>query len=91
MKQDNLKKRFESFGWYVIEVEDGNDVSQLKIAYSKAKELKGKPTLIIANTIKGKGSKVMENKANWHHKVPTKDEYKEIIKDFEERKEFIGE
>ena len=43
--------------------------------------MKGKPTVLIANTVKGKGSSIMENKANWHHKVPTQEEYDIIMKD----------
>lgn len=49
---------------------------------SVAKETKGCPTVIIANTVKGFGSPVMENKKEWHHKVPTPEEYEAIIKDF---------
>ena len=49
--------------------------------------LKGQPTVLIANTVKGKGSAVMENKAAWHHHVPSQEEYDQIMKDFEERKE----
>ena len=49
--------------------------------------MKGKPTAVIANTVKGFGSSVMENKANWHHKVPTQEEYDQIIVDFAARKE----
>ena len=48
------------------------------------------PTVLIANTIKGYGSAVMENKANWHHKVPSQEEYEQIAKDFVQRKELLG-
>ena len=51
--------------------------------------MKGQPTAVIANTIKGFGSSVMENKANWHHKVPTQEEYDQIIADFAARKEAL--
>ena len=51
--------------------------------------MKGKPTVLIANTIKGKGSSVMENKANWHHKVPGEEELAQIRKDLAERKEAL--
>ena len=50
-------------------------------------DVKGKPTAVIANTVKGCGSSVMENRANWHHKVPTQEEYEQIIVDFAARKE----
>jgi len=89
MGQDNLGERFRSFRWHVIDVVDGNDVNQLKAAFEEAKAAAGKPTVIIANTIKGKGSSVMENKVNWHHKVPTPEETEQIMKDFDERKEAL--
>lgn len=87
MAQDSQEERWASFGWHVISVEDGNDFAQLKAAFDEAKSAKGQPTVIIANTVKGCGSAVMENKANWHHKVPSEEEYAQIIKDFETKKE----
>ena len=87
MAHDDLHERFASFGWHVIDVADGNDIDQLKVAFDEAKETKGKPTVLIANTIKGKGSSVMENKANWHHKVPSEEELAQIKKDLKEKKE----
>ena len=87
MAHDDLHERFGSFGWNVIDVADGNDIAQLKEAFDAAKEAKGKPTVLIANTVKGKGSPVMENKANWHHKVPNAEELLNISKDLAERKE----
>ena len=86
MGHDDLAERFASFGWHVVSV-DGNDYKELKAAFDEAKETKGQPTVVIANTIKGCGSAIMENKANWHHKVPTAEEYEQIMKDLEERKE----
>ena len=79
--------RFDSLGWNVIDVKDGNDIDQLNAAFEEAKTVKGKPTVLIANTIKGCGSSVMEDKAAWHHHVPSQEEYEQIMKDFEERKE----
>ena len=87
MGHDDLHERFRAFGWNVIDVADGNDIDQLKAAFDEAKEVKGKPTVLIANTIKGKGSPIMENKANWHHKVPNEEELAQIRKDLEERRE----
>lgn len=89
MGHDNLVQRIASFGWHVIDVEDGNNIDELNVAFEEAKTIKGRPTAIIANTIKGCGSAVMENKANWHHKVPTQEEYQQIIADFEARKEAL--
>lgn len=87
MAQDSQEERWSSFGWHVINVSDGNDYKMLKAAFEEAKSVKGAPTVIIANTVKGCGSSVMENKANWHHKVPSKEEYEQIMKDLEARKE----
>jgi transketolase len=86
MAQDSQIERWKSFGWHTISV-NGNDVDALEQAFTEARTIKGKPTVIIANTIKGYGSVVMENKANWHHKVPTQEEYEQIIADFASRKE----
>ncbi|MDD3141562.1 MAG: transketolase, partial [Lachnospiraceae bacterium] len=72
--------------WHVI-CANGQDYEELDKAFAEAKDTKGQPTVIIANTTKGYGSSVMENKANWHHKVPTAEEYEQIMKDFASRKE----
>ncbi len=87
MAHDDVHERWSSFGWNVIDVADGNDIDQLKAAFDAAKEVKGKPTVLVANTVKGKGSSVMENKANWHHKIPNAEELEQIRKDLAERKE----
>ncbi|MGN1282096.1 MAG: transketolase [Succinivibrio sp.] len=81
MALDDLHRKWESFGWHVINVEDGNDIEQLCRAFEEARMVKGKPSVLIANTIKGKGSSVMENKAGWHHHVPNAEEYEQIKKD----------
>lgn len=87
MGHDDLHERFRSFGWHVIDVADGNDIDQLHTAFEEARTVKGQPTVLIANTVKGKGSPVMENKASWHHHVPDAEEYSRIMKDLEAEKE----
>ena len=87
MAHDDLCERFRSFGWHVIDVADGNDIDELHAAFEEAKTVKGKPTVLIANTIKGKGSSVMENQVSWHHKVPNAKEYTQIMEDFNRAKE----
>ncbi|MCD8023718.1 MAG: transketolase [Lachnospiraceae bacterium] len=82
MHHDDLCARFRSFGWNVISTE-GNNIDALYEAFESAKTVKGCPTVVIANTVKGCGSPVMENKANWHHKVPTQEEYEQIMKDLD--------
>ena len=86
MAHDDLTARFAAFNWNVIQV-DGHDYDALAAAFDAAAATKGKPTVLIANTVKGCGSPVMENKASWHHQVPTQEEYEQICKDFAARKE----
>lgn len=87
MHHEDLKQRIESFGWKVLSI-NGNNVEALNEAFETAKATKGQPTAIIANTIKGfGGGEVMENKAPWHHKVPTAEEYEIIAAELEKRRE----
>lgn len=74
MSQDSQDDRWSAFGWHTLHAK-GNDVKDLERAFEEAKAFKGKPTVIIADTVKGCGVSFMENKAEWHHKVPTQEEY----------------
>lgn len=87
MAHDELHQRFGSFGWFVLDVKDGNNIEELNQAFEKAKTVKNKPTVLIANTMKGCGSPVMEDKAGWHHHVPDDKEYEMIMKDLKARRE----
>lgn len=88
MTHENLYAQIESFGWNVIELQDGNDIAQLHEAFEQAKAVTDRPTCIIANTVKGYGGgEVMENKAAWHHHVPTQEEYEQIMKALDAKKE----
>jgi transketolase len=71
---DPLPEKWESFGWAVREI-DGNDIAALTAAFDALPFEKGKPSVIIANTIKGKGVSFMENQIKWHHGVPTEEQY----------------
>jgi transketolase len=75
MNVEPLEERYRSFGWEVVEI-DGHDIPQVVNALQKAKSapVVGKPTVIIANTVKGKGVSFMENVAGWHGKAPSYDE-----------------
>ncbi len=86
MSHEPLADRFAAFGWHVLTV-NGNSIAELDAAFRKAKTLKEKPTVIISNTTKGYGSSLMENKAGWHHHLPTAEEYQQIKADFAARKE----
>ena len=74
----NIDDKFRSFGFEIIKI-DGHNISEIIKAFEVAKEIKNKPTCIIASTIKGKGISYMENIANWHGKAPNNQEY-EIAK-----------
>lgn len=86
MRQDPLEARWAAFGWNVLSV-DGTSLDALDEAFETAKTVKGRPTVIISNSVKGFGSPVMANKAGWHHKVPTAEEYRQIKADFIKEKE----
>ena len=89
MTPGDLHARFAAFGWHVIDVADGNDIDQLTAAFDEAEKTAGRPTVIIAETVKGKGSPLMENKAGWHHHLPNAEEYAQIARDLAERKEAL--
>lgn len=79
MGVEPLADKWASFGWGV-KVIDGNDLNQLDEAFKAIPFVKGKPSAIIAKTIKGKGLPIAENKVEWHHKVPNAQEYSEMDK-----------
>ena len=68
------ESKLEAFGWNVITI-DGRDIEQILGALDSAKTVKGKPTAIVARTVKGKGVSYMENEAGWHGKAPNDAEY----------------
>ncbi len=75
MPLEPLADKWKAFGWEVMEI-DGHNFEEILIAYKKARSIKGKPVVIIANTIKGKGVSFMENNVAWHHKAITEKEVK---------------
>jgi transketolase len=75
-----LDKKFESFGWNVVYCEDGNDFDKIDKAFSNLGKVQGKPTVIIAKTVKGSGVSFMENQAGWHGQAPNKEEKEQAIK-----------
>lgn len=75
-----IDKKFESFGFNVINI-DGHDFEQIIDAFDKARKVKGKPTAIIAKTVKGKGVSFMENVAGWHGKAPNDEQFVQAIKE----------
>lgn len=75
MNPNPIDEKFKSFGFNVINI-DGHNYQEIMNAFNEARECKGKPTAIIAKTIKGKGVSYMEDKAGWHGKAPNEEEYK---------------
>ena len=77
---DCLRSKWESFGFNVISC-NGNDIEMLISSFEQAKQTKGMPSIIIAETVKGKGVSFMENKAEWHGKAPNEEEYNRAMKE----------
>ncbi len=73
-----LDSKLEGFGFEVIQI-NGNDLEEIEAAFQKAKTIKGKPTAIIADTIKGKGVSYMEDQVGWHGKAPNTEEYRKAM------------
>ena len=74
--------KWRYFGWNVITV-DGHDLDALYAAYRSAGETKGRPTVLVAETIKGKGVSFMEGQAGWHGAVPNEAQYKQAMTEIE--------
>lgn len=74
MPSEPLDKKWEAFGWNVIKI-DGHDIQAISDALDAAEKCTGKPTMILAKTVKGKGVSYMENNAGWHGKAPNDEQY----------------
>ncbi len=83
MTVNPLDKKFEAFGWNTISV-DGHDTDAIYEACKKAEEVKGRPTVIIAETVKGKGVSFMEDQAGWHGKAPNDEQLAQALKELGE-------
>jgi transketolase len=80
MDLEPIISKWQAFGWHTIEI-DGHNLKQILAAYEEAKVTKGKPTIIIAHTIKGKGVSFMENVCDFHGRAPTKDEAQKALEE----------
>lgn len=80
----DLKMKFESFGFFVQSI-DGHDVEAIAEAVDKAKAEKGRPSMILANTVKGKGISFMEGQSTWHGKTPDEEQFKAAFAELYER------
>jgi len=82
MNLEPFVQKWQAFGWHTIDI-DGHDLDQILPACQEAEKIKGKPTVIIARTIKGKGVSFMENNALFHGKAPTWEEAERALKELE--------
>ena len=78
-----IADKFAAFNFNVVEI-DGHDFDQIADAFKQAKECKGKPTAIVAKTVKGKGVSFMENQASWHGSAPNDEQFEVAMKDLEQ-------
>lgn len=81
---DDLPAKWRAFGWHVIEI-DGHDMEAILRALDEARMAKGRPTMIVAHTIKGRGVSFMENQAGWHGTAPNKDQVAQALSELERR------
>lgn len=83
-----LGEKWESFGWNVITI-DGHNFDEIFTALKKAEEVKGRPTAIICNTVKGKGVSYMEHVAKWHRSVITPEQYRQAVEEINAREDLL--
>jgi transketolase len=83
MSPESVHEKFKAFGWKVISV-NGHDYQQIIEAIDEAKKTKGMPTMIVAETTKGKGVSFMENQAGWHGTAPNKEQRDQAIAELDE-------
>ena len=84
-----IDKKFEAFNFHVINVEDGNDMDQLKAAFDEARTVKEMPVAIVMKTVKGKGVSFMEDQAGWHGKAPNDEQYAQAMEELEKAGEAL--
>lgn len=83
---ENIGDRFAAFGWHVIEA-DGHDIPEIMDAIDEAHQTTGRPTAIIARTVKGKGVSFMENEVGWHGTAPTPEQVEAALEEIEASRE----
>ncbi len=83
MGSDPVPDKMRAFGLHVIEI-DGHNFDQIRGALNAARDLKGKPTCIVAHTVKGKGVSFMENQCDWHGNAPKQEQYEIAMKELEQ-------
>jgi transketolase len=75
-----LAEKWQAFGWHTLEV-DGHSIPQLLEAFKSCRAITGKPSVIIAHTVKGKGVSIFEDQAKYHGVAPNEEEYRQALKE----------
>lgn len=89
MSSAPLKEKWLAFGWHVIEI-DGHNIDALLAAFTEAREVKGKPTIILAHTVKGKGVSFMEDQVGWHGNAPSAEQAEQALQELQEEAAQLG-
>lgn len=84
-----IDAKFEAFGFHVIRC-DGHDIASIDAAFTEAEQTKGRPSIVIAKTVKGKGVSFMENNNEWHGNDPNKEQYEQAAKELDAAVEEAG-
>jgi transketolase len=82
MPMGDLKAKLASFDQHVVEC-DGHDIEAIAAAFAEARGVKGRPTVVLANTVKGKGVSYMEDRVEWHGTVPNEEQYRQALAELE--------
>jgi transketolase len=82
MSVEPLRGKLESFNWHVVEI-DGHDIGDIRRGLAEARQTPGRPTVLIANTVKGKGVSYMENKCEWHGAAPNEAQRDQALRELE--------
>ncbi|MBR0375772.1 MAG: transketolase, partial [Firmicutes bacterium] len=83
LSPEPLADKWRAFGWHVIGI-DGHDLAAIRAAIDEAKTVQGKPTMIVAETVKGKGVSFMENQASWHGSAPNAEQAAQALRELGE-------
>ena len=82
LSPEPIGDKWRAFGWEVQEI-NGHDLGEIIAALDRAREVKGRPSLILANTVKGKGCSFMENRVEWHGTAPSKEQMEKALNEME--------
>ncbi|MBS3749531.1 MAG: transketolase, partial [Candidatus Thermoplasmatota archaeon] len=89
LQLENVADRWKAFGWHVLEI-DGHDITEIYDAFHEAKAITNKPSMIVLNTVKGKGVSYMENNVDFHGVPPNEMEYNLAMEELDLMKEKLG-